>query len=54
MSDQPSNIVPLYRCPECGGGPVRIWFDQNSGRDMFGLVAITHDTRPITNAASRP
>jgi hypothetical protein len=24
-------------------GPVRIWFDQNSGRDMFGLVAITHD-----------
>jgi hypothetical protein len=19
MSDQPSNIVPLYRCPECGG-----------------------------------
>jgi hypothetical protein len=43
MSDQPSNIVPLYRCPECGGGPVRIWTDPKSSRDMYGVVAVTHD-----------
>ena len=24
-------------------GPVRIWTDPNSGREMYGVVAVTHD-----------